>query len=101
MDSYGETIGQRHREKTADGENNYIYLDETAVMMAIAFENRIENLPTRELVETVCEKATSLLESGAAMGNVADWVDKENAGRCSLLVKMAQIMRGYCKINQG
>lgn len=95
-----ETTGQLHREKTPDGENNYFYIDATAVMLAIAYENRLENRPKREMVEMICESATALLESGAAMGNVADWVDRENAGRCSLLGRMAQIMREYCEVRK-
>jgi len=92
-----ETIGKRHRIKDRNDENNYIYIDSTAVSMAIAYENRIENRLTRELVERTCENATSLLESGIAMGSVADYVEKQNAGRCSLLGKMAGIMRGHCR----
>lgn len=91
-----ETTGQRHRIRTEAG-NNYMWISDESIMITVADENDIKNAQERAYIESNCRIASKAMAQGVSMMAVAEQMEKADAGRCSLLGKMAQIMREYCE----
>jgi len=94
-----ETTGQRHRIKTDDG-NNYMWISDESIMVTVADENASKNAKERAYIESNCRIASKAMAGGTPMITIAEQMEKADAGRCSLLGKMAQIMREYCEVRK-
>jgi len=91
-----ETIGKRHKIETPDG-NNYFFIADRDIMVTVADENDPKNAKERAYIESNCRLASKLMAAGVGMDIVAEQMEKADAGRCSLLGKMAEIMQNYCR----
>jgi len=94
--SNDETPGKRVRIEDENG-NNYLFIAPQDVMITVADENSLKHAVTRAYIESNCRLATKAMKAGVPMLECAEQMKKADAGRGSLLGKIAREMVDYAR----